>query len=187
MSNMSKKVIPVIMLFLLVLPFVNAAEKKTVTVSYNLKKINKMGSNQLAIWIEDSSGKIVRNLFVTKFTAKGGYKDRPQALSNWVEKSDWKNASQKEIDALSSATQKPGNQSITWDCLDAKGNAVADGKYYIMFEGNIYMEKRELAKCEIDVGNKDSNSKGIISYDPQDAKKEGILFDNVSVVFKSAK
>ncbi|MDR2037847.1 MAG: DUF2271 domain-containing protein [Bacteroidales bacterium] len=46
-----------------------------ITVSY--VRQSGHGSNQYAVWIEDSVGKLVKTLYVTQFTAKGGYVRRP--------------------------------------------------------------------------------------------------------------
>ena len=39
-----------------------------------------IASSQYAIWIEDETGKLVRTLYVTSFTAKGGYEYRKDAV-----------------------------------------------------------------------------------------------------------
>ena len=45
-----------------------------------------IASSQYAIWIEDETGKLVRTLYVTSFTAKGGYEYRKDALPVWTSK-----------------------------------------------------------------------------------------------------
>ena len=43
-----------------------------------------IASSQYAIWIEDETGKLVRTLYVTSFTAKGGYEYRKDAVPIWT-------------------------------------------------------------------------------------------------------
>ena len=45
-----------------------------------------IASSQYAIWIEDETGKLVRTLYVTSFTAKGGYEYRKDAVPTGLPK-----------------------------------------------------------------------------------------------------
>ena len=56
-----------------------AQAKGPLTLEYTYNKKEGMASNQMAAWIEDKDGKLIRTLFATKFTAQGGYKKREQA------------------------------------------------------------------------------------------------------------
>jgi hypothetical protein len=76
-------------------------------------RISSHGSNQLAIWIEDTLGNHVTTLFVTRFTAAKGHVKRPVALGEWTAKFDLKNASKQEIDAVTGSTPKSGKQQVT--------------------------------------------------------------------------
>lgn len=163
-------------------PNVQKQFKNTVVVKYDLKKIPTRGSNQVAIWVEDASGKFVRNLFATRFTAKGGYINRSASLKTWVTKSEWKNASKDEVDALSSATQAAGSQFIGWDCKDAKGVKVTKGTYIICMEGNLRDGKMMYAKALISVGKKKQTVVADLSFIPDEGKVEP-LFENVTVQY----
>ncbi|MDD4921272.1 MAG: DUF2271 domain-containing protein [Bacteroidales bacterium] len=154
----------------------------TVVVSYDLHKIPVYATNQWAIWVEDSSGKFIRTLFATRFTAKGGYIKRTSSLKTWVEKSFWKDASAEEIDALSSATPSAGGQSVTWDCTDKKGNKVPDGKYTICMEGNLRQGKMMYAKAIVSVGGKSQKITADLNFVPEEGKSEP-LFENVTVEY----
>ncbi|MCD8029788.1 MAG: DUF2271 domain-containing protein [Bacteroides sp.] len=46
--------------------------KLEITVDY--KRQDGRGSNQYAVWVEDAVGNLVKTLYVTQFTADGGYK-----------------------------------------------------------------------------------------------------------------
>lgn len=162
----------------------NSVIKREVKISYYLNWINRIGSNQLAIWIEDENGNLIKTIYVTKFTAKGGYKKRAQALRTWVKKYNPWNKSEKELDSITAATQKPGVNKVIWDCKDEKGNPVKDGKYYYVIEGNIYFDNMVYAKGEIVIGKNKNSSIPVIRYYPENAYKLGILIEKVEAIFE---
>ena len=60
-----------------------------VELSFNYQKQPGAGSNQWAVWVENSQGEVVRTLTVTSFTSKGrggrrGYTFRPTCVPTWV-------------------------------------------------------------------------------------------------------
>lgn len=111
-------------------------------------------SNQTAIWIEDSEGNIVKNLYVSNFTAsRRGYRQRENALSHWGSVADPEAMTDEEIDAVSSATFRTGAQSVTWDFTDDNGHIVADGIYTIKVEGTLYWSSNILYSAEIDLSD----------------------------------
>ena len=96
-------------------------------------------SNQIALWVENDNGKIVRTIFVTDFTASHrGYKKREQSLNHWVSIAMPAQMTDKELDAISSATPKSGTQHFTWNLTDSHGKKVPAGKYLIKLEGTLY-------------------------------------------------
>lgn len=155
----------------------------SVKIQYNLSSIPKIASNQVAVWIEDPHGKYIKSIYASKFTATGGYKQRSEALTEWVKKSAWKNAAKNEIDTVSGATQSPGNINLTWNCTDEKGAAVKPGKYIYVVEGNIYWGSRVLYKGEIQVGESTNTSTAKASYVNKDSKNNDTLLKNVSAEF----
>lgn len=42
------------------------------SITYDLKRINRIASNQVAIWIEDLDGKYVKTVHAYRFMARGG-------------------------------------------------------------------------------------------------------------------
>jgi len=77
----------------------------------------------LAIWVTDSKGNFIKTLKIqgqkTKFF-----------LSTWMTK-----AKPSEINAVTGATLKAHQiHTVTWDCRDALGNLMPDGKYQIHVE-----------------------------------------------------
>ncbi len=113
--------------------FSQNSRKLEITVSYERQA--GRGSNQYAVWIEDSSGKLVKTLYVTRFTAEGGYVSRPGCTPLWVEKADAKKLSKKQVDAISGATPKTGKHTYTWDLTDNEGRKVVPGIYTFIVQG----------------------------------------------------
>jgi hypothetical protein len=143
-----------------------------------------MGSNQIAVWIEDEGGNYVKTLYATSFAANGGFKKRTQTLPEWVKTSDWENASSADIDAMSGATQPAGAQEVVWDLKDIEGNPVPPGKYVYKIEGNIYMDNRVLWQGSIDVGGEGNSSQAEATYFPEDTTEERVLVEQVRAVYE---
>lgn len=158
----------------------------TVTITYTLYHIPKMASNQLAVWIEDPSGKYITTLFATRFMAGGGYKKRPDCCPEWVDSVAWADIPEKRIDTVSGATQSPGRISLEWDCTDWKGSPVPAGKYVYKVEGNIYWQNRVVWEGTVRLGHSRDESTAEAHYIPADAPEEGTLLEDVGAVFVPA-
>ena len=74
-----------------------------------------IASSQYAIWIEDEAGRLVRTLYATSFTAKGGYEYRKEALPVWVGKAKPQAMSSIQVDAITGATPQNGLLTYQWD------------------------------------------------------------------------
>jgi hypothetical protein len=81
----------------------------------------------VAVWLEDSSGKIVRTLALWANTDRG---------ARWLpDLRRWFSATNGTVDAtVSSATRNPGKYSLVWDGKNDKKQAVAQGEYYLCIE-----------------------------------------------------
>ncbi len=99
-------------------------------------------SNQFAVWIEDAQGALIQTLYATRYTAQGGYLQRPDSIPSWVEKSGLASMSQADVDAVTGATPRPGTLSYVWDLTDASGNPVPPGEYRAMVEGSLRWKNR---------------------------------------------
>ena len=109
-----------------------------VTIAYDYTRADTAASNQMAAWVEDKDGKLVKNLGATRFTATGGFARRKESLPLWVTKAhpeQWKSS---DVDAVAQATPQPGRQTITWDGTDETGAPVPDGTYTVWLEGTLY-------------------------------------------------
>lgn len=123
-----------------------------VHISFKYEKQFKLASNQFAIWIENENGELIKNIFVTRFTAVDGYSKRKEALSTWVERSNVKNYSKEKIDSISGATPKSSSLTYLWDCTDQNENPVPDGTYKFFIEGNTHWKDRVLFGGTITLG-----------------------------------
>ena len=123
----------------------NTSKKASaVELSFNYQKQAGAGSNQWAVWIENSEGKVVRTLTVTSFTSKGrggrrGYTFRPTCVPTWVKNAKAEEMTDEQIDAVTGATPaQSGIQTYTWDFKDADGKDVPAGDYKLCFEATLY-------------------------------------------------
>ncbi|MEA4870271.1 MAG: DUF2271 domain-containing protein [Christensenella sp.] len=112
-----------------------SAQNGKMTVSFNYLAQDGYASNQFAVWVENSEGAFVKTLYVTRFTASGGFRKRPDAIPLWVERSGA--ATLERVDATSSATPKSGPLAFNWDLTDASGERVPDGTYRYFVEGTL--------------------------------------------------
>ena len=117
-----------------------------------------IASSQYAIWIEDETGRLVRTLYATSFTAKGGYEYRKDAVPIWVSKAKPQTLSSAQIDAITGATPQNGVLTYQWDGTDDNGNRVSPGKYIFFIEGTLYWESRVIYTGELDWGGSEQSS-----------------------------
>jgi hypothetical protein len=133
-----------------------------VSVSFSFEKQQGYASNQFAVWVEDMDGNLVKTLYVTKFTAKGGFEQRPDAIPVWVERAGIAQGS--EVDAVTGATPKTGNVSFVWDLTDESGARVADGTYSYFVEGTLRWKNHVLFTGEITLDGSATTSEATAEY-----------------------
>lgn len=124
-----------------------------VTISFPYVKQPGDSSNQFAVWVEDEMGRYVKTVFVTDFTALGGYESREDAVPQWVDKSGIREGTSENIDAVSGATPQTGTKRYEWECVDDIGNPVAEGEYKICVEGTVNKDSQVLYTADIMVGS----------------------------------
>jgi hypothetical protein len=154
-----------------------------VDISFDYTHRSGIASNQYAVWIENSAGEVVKTLFVTRFTAKGGWEQRPDALPIWVERSDLSSGSTGAADAYTGATPKSGTQTYIWDCTDETGQPVPEGDYHFLVEGTIFWQDAVLFEGILTVGGKESTSKAEAQY-TTDAAKDSKMITSVEAVYR---
>ena len=125
-----------------------------VVVTFDFKRQSGSASNQYAIWVEDTNGNYINTIFATKWTAEGGFKNRPDAVAAWVEKSDIPSMPDYYVDAVSGATPRAsGSLSYAWNLRDINGDKVSPGEYKILVEGTLRWKNHVLFTGEITIGD----------------------------------
>ncbi|QDR79885.1 DUF2271 domain-containing protein [Sporomusa termitida] len=124
-----------------------------VTVSFDYQRQREIASDQLAVWIEDTQGRHIRTLLVTRFTANGGYQKRAETVPHWQQAFQPAGAGRQALDAVSSATPQSGPVSVIWDCRNQAGEAVPAGPYVYKAEANIKWAKTALWQGTLPVGS----------------------------------
>ncbi len=137
-------------------------EASGVVISFDFARQSGYASNQFAVWIEDAGGNYIKTLYATRYTASGGYKNRPDSIPLWVERSDPANMA--DVDAVTGPTPKAGEQSFIWDCTDASGAPVPAGTYKYFVEGSLRWKNRVLYSGEIGVGGGAAESEAQAEY-----------------------
>ena len=127
-----------------------------VIITFDYEKQSGSASNQFAVWIENMDGQIIKTLYATRYTTNGGYKNRPDSIALWVEKSDIANMTKSEVDAISGATPKAGALSYTWDLTDINGVSVLPGEYRFLVEGTLRWKNFVLYSGVIEICDKPS-------------------------------
>ena len=111
--------------------------ENAIQISFDYIRLSGIASNQFAVWIEDLSGNYVKTIYVTQFTAKKGWKNRPDSIPLWAKSSKVSTLSKVDIDSISSATPQSKTINLSWDFTDYNSLPVADGEYKILIEGSI--------------------------------------------------
>lgn len=142
-----------VFLFVFTNIFSEEIHSQKVLISFKYEKQFKLASNQFAIWIENENGELIKNIFVTKFTAADGYSKRKESLSTWVKRSNVKNYSKEKIDSISGATPKSSSLTYLWDCTDQNENPVPNGTYRFFVEGSTYWKDKILFTGTIILGD----------------------------------
>jgi len=126
-----------------------------VTVSFDYEKQSGSASNQFAVWVEDSAGSLVKTLYATKFTAKGGWQNRPDSIPLWVEKSGLAGMKKSGADAIAGATPKSGPVEYFWDLTDSRGDFAEPGEYHVIVEGSLRWKNYVLYDARVTLGGAD--------------------------------
>ena len=125
-----------------------------VAVTFRYEKQSGSASNQYAIWVEDMDGNHINTLYATKWTADGGFNNRPDSIALWVEKSGIAYMPDYYVDAISGATPKAsGSQSYIWNLKDINGDTALPGEYTVFVEGTLRWKNYVLYTAVITIGD----------------------------------
>ena len=101
----------------------------------------------VAVWVEDQAGELVATIALWFLQSEKG----PKWLSD-LRRWATVDGSDATIDAISSATRRPGEYSVLWDGTDTDGNLVAQGDYYIAIESSREHGPYSLIRQQISLG-----------------------------------
>lgn len=164
---------------------VQAREERLLTVELDFQRSSTSASNQYAVWIENDTGELVKTLYVSRFTANGGYAQREDSIPTWVAKAAPGQMEDTEIDAITSATPQSGVQSYQWDGTDETGAAVPDDDYHVYVEGTLYWTSRALFSGIVHWGGESQSIEMTASYtEPENGQNREMLTD-VSAAYVS--
>jgi hypothetical protein len=153
-------------------------DRPGVTIAFDFQKQSGYAANQFAVWIETADGQYVKTLYATKFTAAGGYKNRPDSIPTWVDRSGLAGLSDAQVDVMTGATPKSGAQSYTWDLTGADGAPVPAGTYKFFVEGSLRWKNRVLYTGEIAVGGEAATAAASAAFTYEASPDQPALSDD---------
>lgn len=148
-----------------------------VEISLTYNRRTGIASNQYAVWIEDINGQLVKTLYVTRFTAEGGWKYRPDSLPTWVSKSGIKDNDAQAVDEYSGATPLSGRLTYVWDCTDENGQEVPGGEYRFLVEGTIFWKDAVIYEGVIYINGEENSAKAEAKYTTESAGQSDMIID----------
>ena len=122
----------------------------TVEISFSYTRQLGAASNQFAVWIEDAGGRVVKTLYATQFTARGGWERRPESIPLWVSRSGLAAMKAQSLDALTGPTPGAGVLRYTWNGTGQ--NALPPGIYRVYVEATLRRENRVLYQAAVELG-----------------------------------
>jgi hypothetical protein len=156
----------------------SAAEKSgTVGVSFGYERQTGNATNQYALWVEDSDGRLVKTLYATRFTVAGGWEKRPNSIKLWVKQSNLPEMTTAQTDAITSPTPRSGVQKYSWDFTDNDGKPVPDGAYTLFLEGTLRDEDTVVYSARFETGASERDLDVETKYSGDDLPDRGMIHD----------
>lgn len=156
----------------------------TLTVKFDYTHYPTLATGQYAIWIENATGQLVRTVFVTRFTGRGGFNNRPDCCPTWVSKANPQSHNSDEVDGYTGATPQNGRQQYVWDGKDDNGNVVTSGTYRVCIEGTLYWSSRVLYQGTFALGG-ESAQVALTQQNSSDEQTNRDMFLNVTAEYVS--
>ena len=154
------------------------ASGRGVQVTFDVQRMPTAASNQIALWVEDADGRVVRTVYASSFTAaRRGYERRADSLRHWVAAARPDAMTDTQIDAVSSATLAPGHAKFFWDLKDDDGQEVPAGRYKLYLEGTLYWSSNILYTAELDTREAADGALSVTSErsEPENPENEDML------------
>ena len=155
----------------------------TLMVQLTFNHAGTLASNQYAVWIENADGGLVKTLYVSNFTANGGYRSRPESLATWVSKADPAGMEDTQVDVISSATPQSGAQNYSWDGTNENGGEMPAGDYQVFVEGTMYWTSSVLYSGTFAWGGASSSIEMTPSYTEADTETNKDMITQVSAEY----
>lgn len=156
---------------------------KGVDVELAYTRLGGYASNQYAVWVETDTGAYVKTIFVTKFTARTGWKTRPDSLPAWVRASGVASLGEKAVDAMTGATPRQGTVKHSWDFTDASGKKLPAGNYVLRIEATTRWKNKIDYFARIGANGEISVERKTIG----DNAAENAMIKDVKVTLKNAR
>ncbi|MBU1309545.1 MAG: DUF2271 domain-containing protein [Gammaproteobacteria bacterium] len=126
------------------LSWVASAQPSEIALEIPVIETSQYHRPYVAVWVEDAQQQPVK------------------LIALWVEKPDWLKdlrrfwrkigrSNTTLVDAVSGATQKPGNYTLQWDGKDDTGATLSTGRYTLFVEAAREQGGRSLVKHEFDL------------------------------------
>jgi len=139
------------------------AAKDFLEIHYQLdRQEGIVPSYQTVIWLEDENGNYVTSLLVSEWLSYEGYSN-PTVCPDWSKVSDWKNASEKEVHAVTAATPPIGSNVLRIDCKKAN---LPPGKYRYCVQTHIMGNYNVLYCGRIEIDGQEDESTAKVTYTP---------------------
>ncbi|MCG8688656.1 MAG: DUF2271 domain-containing protein [Desulfobacterales bacterium] len=163
--------------------FAQNEQMGTVIITFDFNRAKQdYANNQFAVWIEDLDGKLVKTIFETNFTARGGWQYRPESLPAWTQKSNISKLTETEVDAISGATPKSQRLVYKWRGDDSEHNFLPAGQYKYFIEVNYYWDSAAVFSGIIEIGDSANSTTAKATYSIKDVKNYDLI-ENVAAEY----
>jgi len=157
-----------------------AAQQAAAELNFTFTRQSGAASNQFAVWIEDTGGRLIKTLYATRYTANGGWRQRATSIPVWVRQSGLSGMTSAQIDALTGATPRTGRLTYTWDGTDSRGTVVPNGDYYLILEGTLRWGNQVIYRAPVKLGRGPAETQVSVEY-TGDATSERAMISDVTV------
>ena len=158
------------------------SKNRKLVITYTMENVKGfVPSRQTVIWLEKADSTFVKTLFVSDYMAYGGYLV-PGICPDWSTKSNWKNISQEEFDAVSGATPQAGKVKLK---LELPKEQIPNGDYKLFMEIHLTEKYNVLCSGAINFSNKKATTNLRINYIPAKYPKlKGEFISDIQVTYK---
>jgi hypothetical protein len=136
-------------------------------------------SYQTVIWLEDKRGRYVKSLLVSEYLSYGGY-TKPEICPDWSRAAQWGRITEKELDAVTSATPQVEANVVAFDCREENLRA---GVYRYCVQTHIVEQDNILFTGMIEIGGKDNENIAEADPAPRRHVQAGVVLSGVKAFY----